>query len=95
MMKSYELRLIEECAQKIEGNLKNLARELKILKKASVAEISDHILTALSANVINYLNIVIPENEEHFRGKIFDFQQEVGDMAEKLLSIRSGVKNNG
>lgn len=96
-MKSHEVRLTEECAQRIENNLKNLARELCLFKKATVREISVYILTALASNVVSYINIVTSsedekifrsEDEKIFRDVLNFFDEKVNAMVEKVLNER-------
>lgn len=84
-----EEKLVVECSEKIEGNLKTLACKLRLLKKASVNEISAHICNALAINVVHYLALVTG-NDDAFRKCILNFNKKVVDLAEKVLIKRKG-----
>ena len=84
-----EEKLVVECSEKIEGNLKTLARKLRLFKKASVGEISVHICNALAVNVVHYLALATG-NDDAFRKCILDFNKKVVDLAEKSLIKRKG-----
>lgn len=84
-----EVKLVIECAEKIDYNLKILVQRLRILKKASDEEIVFHALNALSINIVYYL-----QNEEAnlFRKSILKFNEDLISLTEKAIRKKSDKK---